>query len=121
MPSNGHTLHNRFFTTDFEIEFIKTTYFKMLTDLTNELQNQKIMAEVRRNLWSSSGPTRLPKKGHLGSLPRAMSRKFLKISKDGDSATSVDNPCNCSITCTVKTVFQKCFLMFRRNLLCFTL
>lgn len=46
-------------------------------------------------------------------LPRTVSRQVLKISKAGDSTTSLDNLCQFSITCTIK-----CFPMFRQNLLC---
>lgn len=43
-----------------------------------------------------------------------MSRHLLDISKKGNSTTSLDNLCQCSVNCTA----QKCLLMFRQNLLC---
>ena len=57
----------------------------------------------------------LLKQDHL--KPRTMSRKLLNISRDGDSTTSLCNLCQCLVTLTV----TKCFLMFRGNLLCFSL
>ncbi|KAK4832342.1 hypothetical protein QYF61_021871 [Mycteria americana] len=50
-------------------------------------------------------------------FPRTMSRQILNISKLGDSTTSTGSLCQCSVTFVV----QKCFLMFRGNLLCFRL
>jgi len=46
-----------------------------------------------------------------------MSRWLLKITKDGDSTTSLGNWCQCLVPLTVK----RCFLMFRENFLCFSL
>lgn len=42
---------------------------------------------------------------------------FFSVSKDGDSASSVSSLLWCLISFTV----QKCYLMFRGNLLCFSL
>jgi len=53
----------------------------------------------------------------LRQLPRTMSRWLLDISMDGDSATSLGDFCQPSVTLTVK----KGFLMLRGNLLCFSL
>ena len=50
-------------------------------------------------------------------LPRTMSRRLLNLPKDGDSTTSLGNLCQCLVTLTAK----KCLLMFRANLLCFSL
>ena len=50
-------------------------------------------------------------------LPRTTSRWLLSISKDGNSTTPLGNLCQCSATLAGK----KCFLMFRGNLLCFSL
>lgn len=47
-------------------------------------------------------------------LPSTMSRWLFKISKEGDSVTSLGNLLQCSVTHTVK----KCFLRFRRNFCC---
>lgn len=60
--------------------------------------------------------------GHLGQslaqtgtprakVPRLRSRRLLKISKDADSTTSLDNLCQWSVIHKV----QKCFLVFRWN------
>ncbi|PKU46071.1 gamma-aminobutyric acid receptor subunit alpha-4 isoform x1 [Limosa lapponica baueri] len=46
-----------------------------------------------------------------------MTRRFLNISEDENSTISPKNLCQCPVTLTV----EKCFLMFRKNLLCFTL
>lgn len=48
-------------------------------------------------------------------LPRTLSSQLKNISKDGDSTTSLHNLYQCLVTLLVK----KCFLMLRRNLLCF--
>ena len=50
-------------------------------------------------------------------LPRIVPRQLLEISKDGDSTASLGKLCQCLVTLTLK----KCFLMFRGNLLCFSL
>lgn len=50
-------------------------------------------------------------------LPRTMSGRLLNVSKDEDFTTSLHNLCQSLVTLRVK----KYFLMFRRNLLCFSL
>ncbi|KAK4817104.1 hypothetical protein QYF61_027967 [Mycteria americana] len=50
-------------------------------------------------------------------LPGTVSRWLLSGSKDGDSTTSLGSLCQCLVIHTGK----KCFLRFRRNLLCFSL
>jgi len=57
----------------------------------------------------------LLKKGHT-ELSLHLWR-LLSASKDADATTSLGNLCQCLVTLTVK----KCFLMFRGNLLCFSL
>lgn len=52
--------------------------------------------------------TYLLKQGHLDLIARAMSRWILNVFKDGDSTTSLADPCQCSLIFIVK----KCFLMF---------
>jgi len=47
-------------------------------------------------------------------LPRSMSRWLLSISKEGYFTTCLGNLSQCWVTLTVK----KCFLLFRRHLLC---
>jgi len=78
-------------------------------------QNDKIV-DVGRDLWRSSCQTPLPKQGH-SQLLRTMSTRLLNISKDKDSTTPLGNLCQCLVILTVK----KCFLMFTRNLLGFSL
>lgn len=46
-----------------------------------------------------------------------MCRWLLKLCKEGNSSTSLDNLCLCSVTLMVK----QCFLMFRQHVLCFGL
>ena len=75
------------------------------------------MAEVGRDLRRSPGPTLCSSRATQSQLPSTMSIGLLNISKDGDSAVSLGNLCQCSVTLTV----IKCFLMFRGNLLCFRL
>ncbi|XP_052646855.1 uncharacterized protein LOC128143559 [Harpia harpyja] len=53
----------------------------------------------------------------LHQQPRTVSRQIVTVSKDGDSTTSLGNLCQSLVTLTLK----KCFLMFRGNLLCFSL
>ena len=48
-------------------------------------------------------------------LHRALSRRVLNISGEGDSTTSLGSLCQCSVTLRGK----KFFLIFRRNFLCF--
>lgn len=50
-------------------------------------------------------------------LSRTISRWLWNISRDGDSRTNLGSLCQCSVTLTVKI----CFLMFRQNLVCFSL
>lgn len=45
---------------------------------------------------------------------------LLNISKDRDVTITLGSMCQWSVTLTVKRVFE-CFLMFRENLMCFTL
>jgi len=49
--------------------------------------------------------------------PGPLSSQVLSISTGGNSTTSLGNLCQCFITLTV----EKCCLVFRRNLLCFSL
>ena len=79
-------------------------------------QNQRTV-EVRRDLWRSPCPTPSSSRDTYSRLPRSVFRRLLNISKDGDSATSLGNLCQCSVALIVK----KCFLMFRWSLLCFSL
>jgi len=73
--------------------------------------------EVDRDLWGSSGPKALLRPDHLELIAQDHARQLLNISKDGDSAACLGNLRQCSVTFTIK----ECFLMFRRNLLCFSL
>lgn len=50
-------------------------------------------------------------------LPRTTFRQLLKMSKEGDCTMYLGKLCQCSITCMA----QKCFLVFRWNLLYSTL
>lgn len=50
-------------------------------------------------------------------LPRIISNCVLTVSKDEDPTTSLNNLCQCSSTLMVK----KCFLIFKLNVLCFSL
>lgn len=73
--------------------------------------------EFGRNLWRPSGQTVCSRKATYRQLPMTMSSWFFSTSKEGDSTTSMGNLCQCSVIFTVK----KCFFMFRRNLLHFSL
>jgi len=75
------------------------------------------MVEVGGDVWRSSGPIPLLKQGHLEPLAQEHVWTAWSISKDGDPTTSLGKLPQCSVTLTVK----KCFLMFRGNLLCFSL
>lgn len=75
-------------------------------------------AEIVRDFLGHLVQTLL-KQGHLepqNKLPRATPRWLLKISKQGESTTSLGNLFSCSVTSTVKY-----FLMFRWNFLCSSL
>lgn len=50
-------------------------------------------------------------------LARTESRWLSNTSKEGESTTPLSNQCQCSVTCAV----MKCFMMFRQNLLSFSL
>lgn len=52
-----------------------------------------------------------------GQLFWAMLRHLSAISRDGDSANYLENRCQCSISLTV----EKCFLILRQHILCFSL
>jgi len=81
-------------------------------------QNHR-MFEAEMDLWKSSGPTPHTQAGPpKAGCSRTMSRRLLNISREGDSATSLGNLCQCSVTLTVK---KNCFLVFRWTLLCFSL
>lgn len=60
-------------------------------------------------LLGLAGPRRASAQDHI--------QMAFGISKNGDSTTSPGNLCECSVTLTVKM----CFLMLRRNTLCFCL
>ena len=64
-------------------------------------------------IWSKL----LLKQGHQQQVAQDHVHMPFQYPKDGDSAVSLGNLCQCSVTLTVK----KCFLMFRGNLLCFRL
>lgn len=82
-------------------------------------QNHRIteLTEVGRNLWWWSGLTLLLKQWHSEQFVQACVQAACEDVQGGDFTTSLSNPCQCSVTCTV----QKCSLMFRRNLLCSSL
>ena len=81
-------------------------------------QNHRTV-EVGRDLWRKS----YPKPWATQSLfPRTMSRWFLNISKDWGSTASLGNLCGYLVPFMwVCGTVKKCFLMFRGNLLCFSL
>jgi len=58
-----------------------------------------------------------PSKTTKSKLSMIVCRWLLIISKDGDTTISLGNLCRCSVTLTVKMSF----LMFRCDLLCFSL
>lgn len=59
-------------------------------------QNQR-MVEVGMDLWGSYCLTSCSSRATLSSLPRAMSRLLLCVFKDGDSTSSLSDPCQCSV------------------------
>lgn len=70
--------------------------------------------ETWRDVWKSSGPHHPAKQGHL-QMHRILSKQFFNICKEGDSTASGQ-------PVTVLTHPQsKCFLIFRWNILCFSL
>jgi len=75
------------------------------------------MVEVGRSLWRSPCPNPLLKQGHLKQWSKTVSRQLLNIPKHGHSTTTLGNLVQCSAIITVK----KRFLVFRRNLLHFSL
>lgn len=72
---------------------------------------------VQKDLWKSSGPNPLLSQSHLKPVTQAYIQTALNISRHGESMTSLGNLCQSLVTLPVK----KCFLMFRGNLLHFTL
>lgn len=74
------------------------------------------MVGVGSHLWRSSGPLPPQAGPHRASCQGPCSDGFLNIYTDGDPTASLGNPCQCSITLTVK----KCFLVFKWNLMCFS-
>lgn len=75
------------------------------------------MIEVEREFWGLCGPALLLQPSHPEWAARIMICWLLNISKGRDSTTLLGCLCQCSVTPTVK----KYFLMFRGNLLCFSL
>lgn len=75
------------------------------------------VCEVGKHFWRPSGPNLLLKQKHPGQGAQAHIQVDFEDIRGGDYTTSLDSVCQCSITCIVK----KCFLMFRRILLCFSL
>jgi len=71
------------------------------------------MVGVGRDLWGSSSPTPLLKQGHL----QQAAQDLVQADREGDSTTSLGSLFQCSVTLRGK----KFFLMFRWNLLCFSL
>lgn len=62
-------------------------------------------------IWSNP----LLKQGHPEQAAQdVVQMAFEDLQKARDSTTSLGNPCQCSVTLTVK----KCFLVFTGNLLC---
>lgn len=72
-------------------------------------ENQR-MVEVGKDFWQTCHPT-CSGKATQSRLPKPTSRWHLKFSKEGDFSTSVGTH---GSACTA----QKCFLMFKGNLLC---
>lgn len=81
----------------------------------SQLQNHR-RAEVGRVLWRSSGPSPLLSQSRIQSVPWTR-----HISNKGDLTTSLGSLCPSSDILTVKKKKKKCFLMLKRNLLCFRL
>lgn len=75
------------------------------------------MFEVGKHLWRSSNSTSLLNRVTYSILPRIVSRWLFNISREADSATSIGNLCQFSVSIRVK----KFFLMFRWNFLCCSL
>ena len=73
------------------------------------------MAEVRRDLWRSAGPSPL-KAGENSRVPRPTSRQFLQTSKE-----EIPQPLGSLYQCSIIPAAQNCCLVFRRNLLCSSL
>jgi len=63
------------------------------------------MAEVGRNPWRTPGPKLLLRQEYQ-VLSGTMSMWLLKISRDGDSTTSLGNPSQYSVTHTAKDGFH---------------
>lgn len=64
------------------------------------------IAEVGRNLWSSSDPTSCSSRATLKTFAHDQFSWLLNMSKDGHTTTSLDNLSQCSVTYTVKNVFH---------------
>ena len=69
------------------------------------------MAGVGRELCGSSSPTPCRSRVTYSRLQRTLSRWVLKISREGDSTTSLGSLFQCSVSLRGK----KFFLMFRRK------
>lgn len=74
-------------------------------------------AEVRKDLWRSSGPALMFKQGHLELGAQDHVQTAFQYLQARRLHTSLQNLCQQSCLCHSKM----CFLMFRRNLLCFSL
>jgi len=79
-------------------------------------QNHR-MAAFGRDLYGSSSPAPLTKKGHLQQAAQDLVQVGLNISREGDSTTSLGKVFQCSVTLRGK----KFFLMFSWNFPCFSL
>lgn len=82
------------------------------------------MIEAGMDFWRSLCPTCLLKQGHLEPVAQNHIQRALNVSKDGYSTISLGSLCqvlkHCQ-TCKIRKYYKqsyKCFLMFRRGLLC---
>jgi len=75
------------------------------------------MVGVGRDLWGSSGPTPLPKQGHLQQVPQDCVQAGLEYLQ----RRRIHNPLGSLFQGSVTIQVKKFFLVFRWNFLCFSL
>jgi len=98
------------------LEFVHREMKYLSLHRITESQNHR-MLRVGGDLCRSSGPTPLPKQGHLQQAAQDLVRWVLNISREGESTTSLGSLFQGSVTVREKLFF----LMFRQNFLCFNL